>query len=70
VLSGGEQALDDRAVQVVGDRHADDVDVRRLGDRLPARLGPLVPEAARGLPANCSLRSAIALSLISGRPAS
>jgi hypothetical protein len=33
VLPGGEQGFDDRAVQVVGHRHADDVDVG-ASDRL------------------------------------
>ena len=42
VLARGEQALDDLAVQVVGDHDADRVDVGRVGDRAPVVLGALV----------------------------
>jgi len=37
VLAGGQQALDDLAVQWVGDHDADHVDVRRRGRRPPSR---------------------------------
>jgi hypothetical protein len=46
VLAGGQQPLDDLAVQRVGHDHADHVDVVGGGHRLPAGLGPLVPVAA------------------------
>jgi hypothetical protein len=42
VLPRGEQRLDDRTVQVVGDHHAHRVDVGCRRDRLPAGLGTLV----------------------------
>jgi hypothetical protein len=49
VLARGQQALDDRAVEMVGHDHADHVDVVGGGHRLPAGLGPLVAEAAGGV---------------------
>ena len=48
VLAGGEQALDDLAVQRVRDDDADHVDVVGLGDGLPGGVVPLVPEPAGG----------------------
>ncbi len=48
VLAGGQQALDDLAVQRVRDDDADDVDVVGLGDRLPRGVVALVAEAAGG----------------------
>ena len=36
-------------MQRVGDDDADDVDVWRVGDSLPVRLGALVPEPRRGV---------------------
>ena len=62
VLAGLEQTLDDLAVQRVGDDDADDVDVGRLRDRLPARLGALVAEARAASCAKAALTSAIATS--------
>jgi hypothetical protein len=49
VLAGGQQALDDPAVERVGHDHADHVDVVGGGHGLPAALGPLVAEAAGGV---------------------
>ena len=45
VLAGGEQRFDNRPVQLVGDGHRHDVDVRSVHDRLPGGLRPLVAEA-------------------------
>ena len=42
VLAGRKQRLDDWTVQIVGHHDADRVDVRRVNDRLPARLGTFV----------------------------
>jgi hypothetical protein len=49
VLAGGQQALDDLAVERVGHDNADHVDVVGGGHGLPAALGPLVAEAAGGV---------------------
>ena len=47
VFAGGDQSLHHLAVQGVGHDHADDVDVRVLGNRLPGGVGALVPEPPR-----------------------
>ena len=47
VLAGGQQTLDHLAVQRVGHHHADHVDVRVLGHRLPGGVVPLVAEPPR-----------------------
>jgi hypothetical protein len=49
MLARLQQAGRDLAVQRVPDHHADRVDVRGLGDGLPAGLGPLVAVAAGGV---------------------
>ena len=49
VLTGGEQAFDDLAMQVVGDHNAHGVDVGRLGDRPPVVLGPFISIPACGV---------------------
>ena len=47
VLAGGEEGLDDLAVQRVGDDHADDVDVVGVEQRTPVGAVPLVAVACR-----------------------
>ena len=49
MLTGGEQALDDLAVQVVGDHDAHRVDIGCVGDRAPVVLSALVAVALRGV---------------------
>ena len=49
MLARRQEALDDLAVQVVGDDDAHGIDIGRVGDRAPVVLGPFVAVALGGV---------------------
>ena len=69
VLARGQQGLDDLTVQVVGDHDAHRVDVGRVGDGVPVRLGACVAVPPGGVAGERLMTSAMATSRTSGKPA-